>query len=283
MGKFFKSLWRGVVMVFTFGAVRLDKASEKIASNPDVVDSEMKDIIETEIDNFNTHVSAIARYKRVAIQTEQALEKELKDRKRLQGILAGAKRQAEKRANELKKQGKSREEILADSEFHEHQIRARDFANTLKNMNNHVKTLEQKVNDDENVLAGMARDLERSQRRIDDLKRERGQMVANMVANKARKDAAQQLAGVSNQGTGERLQRLRDRVAQGEAEMQVMEGVARIDSKRVEEDYLDEVRNSEADDDFLNDVLGDYGLEDEAVATPSGNGTAKERVPFPEQ
>lgn len=282
MGKFFKSLWRGVVMVFTLGAVRLDKESDKIAARPDVIDSEMKDIVKAEIDAFNTQVSAIARYQAEFEKTKIRLRKKIEQETRLKKVLAGAKRQAKKRSTTLQKQGLSREEILADAEFKEHQERARDFASTLAEMNDHIEDLKEQLTRDEGQLSKMKRDAERKQRSIEKLKRERGEMVSKIVSAKARKDAAQVIAGVANSGTAEKLQAIRDRVTHAEAEANVIEGVANIDSVRAEEEYLDEVRNSEADDDFLNDVLGDYGLEDEAVAPSDGNSESKDRVQFPE-
>lgn len=245
---------------------RIDKARAALETDPNVVRATYDDVIREKKGRIQEYMSAIAtliRQQESKKQEKERLEGELK---RKEQVMAGAMSKAKKRLAAL---GGDQAAAKADAEFMKWQGAFTDAKTTVEEKRQRIAQLDQDIATAQQRIDKHKLGLETMQREIGKLKSEAGDAVARVISAKEEKEMADMLAGLSEDGTAERLSSIRDAVGQVEAEARVASELAGTDASATEAELLAEAAEDAAVDSFFAELSGgNTETEVTAPATP---------------
>lgn len=251
----FRAIWRlfrSIGYVFIGG---VDKQTDKINRDPTVIKATFARIVQEKKGKIQEYMSAVAT---IVAQKEKKsmMVKRLTDEvNRLRKLQAGAGGKAREMALKLKSQGVDVAEIKTDATIMQAKAAFSDFGSTLKEKEARIEELESDCEGYAERISTHKIQLQTLQRDIDKIKNEAADTVADVITAREEKELNDVLSGISEDGTGAELERMRDLRSQAKADAKVASELAGTDSKHLEAEYENFAAANQANDEF-DDLIG---------------------------
>ena len=253
MGRYFRALWYMITGRFA-------AAAEALQSNKHVMSATYDKAIEKGADRFTTVKNAVAELMGIE-QTRVQEIKDLTDRAGKQAkIQAGAKVAMQKRINELRSQGKSKEECQLDAEFIKHSSAYKDASSTHAEIEARIGEKEADLAERKGQIAKFKAELQQMQRDQQELKEEKHEALADVAVAQQMDAINSTLAGIAEDTTDKDLQAARDARKRAKAKAEITSELTGNDARVAESEYLTMAAGSEADAEL--DGLLDWGDEE---------------------
>lgn len=255
---------------------QIDSARRVLDMNPHVVRAKYDAILREKIGRIQQYKQAVAgviAQQETKINTEKALNE---DMDRLERLKAGALAKARQRVDALP--GKTKEEVQKDEEYMKCLAAYNDFSSTAAEKQARIADLEKdlagyavRLKEHKIQLLSLARELEQ-------IKSEASETVADMITARQEKEVADALSGISEDGTGADLQRMRQLRQDVKAEARVSKELAGTDAKAQESEFLEYARTSTAGAEFDRLV----GLAPDTKQSVAAAPQAEQKTALPE-
>lgn len=138
----------------------------------------------------------------------------------------------------------------SNASFLKHKSAFTDFDSTLQEKIAHRDETLADLESDEKAIGKYERQIKSVLRELDKIKNEKHETVAEVTAAKEAQAIADELNGLTEDTTGEKLNTLREIRREAKAGQQVSERLAGLDTKADEEEYLSASVATEANDEF---------------------------------
>tara|TARA_Y100000034_G_C6879185_1_gene402547 strand:- start:458 stop:1225 length:768 start_codon:yes stop_codon:yes gene_type:complete len=243
---------------------RFSAAAEALQSNKYVMSATYDRSIEKGADRFKTVKNAVAELMGLE-QTRVEEIKSLQEREEKFGkIKKGAHTQMQKRIDQLRKDGKSKEEIVADTEFSKHQAAYKDASSSLEEVSARIDEKEVDLEERRSQISTFKAELQSMQRAQAELKTEKSEAVADVAIAQQAEAINSVLAGISEDTADKDLAAAREARKKARAKAKITADLAGNDAKLAENEYLEAASGSEVDAEL--DSLLDFGDESPATA-----------------
>lgn len=238
--------WFKAVMYLFTGQV--DAARRELDGNPHVVRARYDEVIKDKTHRIQEYKNAIAGLiapQEAKMAKVKALTEEVQ---KLERLKSGALAKAKERVAKL--EGKSKEEIHSDEEYQSCLTAYKDFSSTLSEKQARVEELEkdikqfaERIKDHKVQLQSLVRELEK-------VKDEAKEAVADIISSRQESELADQISGISEDGSAEQLVKLREIREQSKAEARISREVSGTDTKMQENEFLQYAKDHSAVDEF---------------------------------
>lgn len=240
IGKYFRATW----YLLTF---RVDKASETLRLNPGVISANYDRVIQEKRQRLNQYKDAVASMIAQEESKKAALRTLTTEIENLEKLKAGAAAKAKKLVD---KYNGDVEAVKVDAEYLKCQAAFKDFSSTLvekrrraEELDDDLKTLVSNVGGHKTQIQSLMRDLEK-------LKEEKHDAVADVLSATEEKQIADMMTGLSNDRTSEELRELRQSRSKAQANARISRELAGMDTAKMESEFMEYAKNSDADDEF---------------------------------
>ena len=220
---------RAIGHYLSFGFI---SAAESIENDPGVISMQYEDVIGDKKKRLNRLVDAVAGVAAQQESRKMALEQVTTQIEELEEEMNGALVMLNERAQLLKSQNKTVEEIESDYKYREIAAAYQDLASTIEEKRKRAEDLEGEITRTGQVMSGYRVDLVDLQRELEKLKQEKHEAVADIISAREMENVNKVLAGIGEDTTSEQLVRLRDRRAQAVARRNVAQDLAGTSAKR---------------------------------------------------
>lgn len=253
MLRYFKALWYMVTG-------RFSAAAESLQANKHVMAATYDASIRKGADRFNTVKNAVAELMGIEQTRLQEIKSLTANAETKQKIQAGAKVAMQRRINQLRKEGKGKEECQMDAEFIKHSSAYKDASSTLAQLEERIDEKEIDLRERQHQVAKFKTELQEMQRAQQALKEEKSEAVADVAVAQQMEAVNSVLAGISSDSTDKDLQAAREARKRAKAKASITAELSGNDAKLAENEYLAEAAGSVADSEL--DGLLDWGDED---------------------
>jgi phage shock protein A len=244
---------------------KVDKQTEKLRKDPTVIKATFEEIIREKKASIQEYMSAVAQLVAQEEKKTQMVKRLSDELKRLRNLQAGAGGKAKERATDLKAKGVDVAVIKTDAAILQAKAAFADFGSTIEEKEARIAELENDISGYRDRIKNHKVQLQSLSRDIDKIKDEAADTVADMITATEEKQLNDVLAGISEDGTGAELERMRELRNQAKAEAKVASELAGTDSKRLEAEYEQFAAANQANDEF-DDLLGLDETDDEKLA-----------------
>lgn len=250
MGRYFKALWYMLTG-------RFQAAADALQGNKFVMGATYDKAIEKGADRFSTVKDAVAKLMSIEQDRIATIKSQSNQVADLTRKMNGAKVAMQKRINELKNQGKSKEEMESDADFIKHRSAYMDMKSTVAEKEARIDELESDLEERRKQIATYKAELQQMQRQQASLQEEKHEALADVaIANQA-EAINSVLAGISQDSTDKDLQAAREARKAAKAKAQITSELAGNDARLAENEYLSYATESETDSEL--DELLDWG------------------------
>ena len=257
----FKAMGKYVRAMFYLVTFRIDKASESLRMNPGVMSATYDRIIDEKKSRINQYKDAIAAMIAQEETKKQKVKQLTEEIEKLQKLKAGAAAKARKVAQ---RHNGDVAATKADPEYQKCQSAFKDFTSTLAEKEARIGELEGDVQELIKNVEGHKINIQSQMRDLEKLAEEKHDAVASVLSATEEKQITDIMTGLSEDRTSEELQELRELRGKASAEARMSREMAGLDTKRVEEEFLEFAQASEANDEF-DQLIGLAGKEDQAT------------------
>lgn len=254
---------------------QVDAARRTLDTNPHVVRAKYDEIVREKtgrIQQYKQAVASLIAQEEAKVGKVRSLTEEVG---RLERLKEGALAKARQVAAKIQGEGGSAEAVKADEEYKRCLAAFNDFSTTLAEKRARIAELETDVGTYRASIADHKVQLQALLRDLEKIRAESADAVADIITAREEKEIADTLSGISEDGTAEELQRLRQLRQEVKAEARISKELAGTDTRAQEQEFLDYARRSSSADEF--DAL--IGLAPEAETGPAEAG---EKTPLPE-
>lgn len=260
---------RAIMRLFrSFGYLltgKVDAQTDKLQRDPTVIKANFARIVREKKASIQEYMGAVAQLVAQEEKKTQTVKRLGEEIARLRNRQAGAAGIAKARATDLKAQGKPIDVIKGDAKINEAKAAYSDFGSTLDEKEARVAELEDDIEGYADRIKTHKIQLQALSRDIDKIKDEAADTVADMITATEEKELNDVLSGISEDGTGAELERMRELRNQAKAEARVASELAGTDSKQLEVEYENFAAANQANDEF-DDLLGLDESDDEKLA-----------------
>lgn len=240
IGKYIRATW----YLMTF---RVDKASETLRMNPGVISANYDSVIEEKKQRLNQYKDAVASMiaqEEMKKASLKALTTEIENLEKLKsGAAAKAKKLVEKYNGDV-------EAVKRDPDYLQCQAAFKDFSSTLEEKRKRAEELDEDMKRLVSNVAGHKTQIQSLMRDLEKLKEEKHDAVADILSANEEKQIADMMTGLSNDRTHEELRELRELRSKASANARISRELAGMDSTRMENEFLEYAKNSDANDEF---------------------------------
>jgi len=240
---------------------RLDGFTDKVNRDPYAMKGSYNEIIRKKKDSCDKYLDAVATIIAQREKKVQRLKVLSEESNRLERLKSGAAAKAKEIVAELQSKGKTPEEIKANPDFIKCQSSFADFAATLDEKMKLITELEASVQEYSKNIDGHKLKLITLQREIDNLKTEAADAVADVISASEEASMSRVIAGISNDGTSESLEQLREVRSKAKAEAKITSELAGTDHKIVEAEFEQFAQDHASNAEF--DALIGLGVSDD--------------------
>lgn len=244
---------------------KVDAQTDKLQRDPTVIKANFARIVREKKASIQEYMGAVAQLVAQEEKKTQTVKRLGEEIARLRNRQAGAAGIAKARATDLKAQGKPIDVIKGDAKINEAKAAYSDFGSTLDEKEARVAELEDDIEGYADRIKTHKIQLQALSRDIDKIKDEAADTVADMITATEEKELNDVLSGISEDGTGAELERMRELRNQAKAEARVASELAGTDSKQLEVEYENFAAANQANDEF-DDLLGLDESDDEKLA-----------------
>ena len=240
IGRYFRAL--GYLLVG-----KVDSARMAVSSNPAVVRATYDHVIGDKGKQIRQYKDAVGAMIAQEEKKKADLKSQSEEVARLQQLKQGAAAAARKVVERL---GGDVEAVKQDPEYLKCQAAYKDFASTLDEKEARCAELEADIEGITNSVAGHKIQLQELLRDLDKVKQEKHEAVADMITAREEKELADMLTGISESRSSRELQEMRDLRQKAKGTAQVSREMAGLDSKKVEQEFLEYATANAADNEF---------------------------------
>ena len=222
--------------------------------------------IDTSRQRFETVRNAVAELMRIE-QTRVVEIKDLSSREEKLGkVMTGAQAAMQRRLNQLKNEGKNKEDILRDPEFIKHEGAYKDAKSTLSEIQSRVSEKEADLKERRTQIGIYEKELQNMQRAVKKLSEEKSETLADTAIAKQSEAIQGVLAGITGDTTDQDLDKVRGARDRAKSRATLTGRLVGADAAHAESEYL-ELANQTAVDKDLDTIL-DWGDEESPAAEP---------------
>jgi hypothetical protein len=252
MMRYFRALW-----YFVTG--RFSAAADALQSNKYVMQATYDAAISRGADRFTTVRDAVAKLMSIEQTRVEEIKKLGVDAERLNKVKSGAQVASQRRINDLRSQGKAKEEIVQDPAFLKHQAAFKDASSSLEHLEERIADKEKDLKERQEQIAQYKIELQRMQRQQQTLKEEKHEALADVAIAQQMQGVNDVLAGIAEDRTDKDLAAVRDARQAAKAKARISAELTGNDAQRAESEYLNLAAKTEADREL--DALLDWGDE----------------------
>lgn len=254
---------------------RLDSAREALDTNPHAIKARFDQIIRDKVGRIQEYKKAVASL--VAQQEKKIAQvKTLTDEvSRLENLKTGAAAKAKQIVEKLKAAGSTTEQIQADEDYKKCLAAFNDFSSTLAEKQSRIDELESSIAEYQASIGNHKIQLQQLLRDVDGLRAEAAETVADVITAKEEKEISDMLTGISEDGTAEELQHMRDLRQKIKAEGRISKELSGVDTKMQENEFLEYARSSESSTEF-DRLIGLSEEADQAAPAPGKEAPARD-------
>lgn len=216
-----------------------DAAADALASNKHVMKATYDRSIKKSEERFGTVKDAVAEL----INIEQTRKMEIKELgnkvDHLTKVKNGAQVAMQKRLNDLKAQGKTKEEILADVEFIKHRAAFEDASSTLGETTKRMDDKENDLKTRQQQIATYKAELQSMQRSAQSLREEQNEAIADVAIAEQQEAINSMIAGIQSDTTDKDLSAARAARQRAKSKATITAELAGNDARLAENEYLD--------------------------------------------
>ncbi len=242
---------------------KVDKATEKVASDPNVIRAQFDSILRAKKGQIQEYSGAVAQLLAQQEKKKATMKRLSGDIEKLSSRKAGAGGLARELAVKLKAEGKTSDEIKSDPDFLKHQSAFTDFSSTLGELVERVEEIDGDIKSYAERIAKHKIGLQNLQRDIAKLKDEQADTVADIITAKEERQINDALSGISSDGTGAELERIRDMRDKAKAAATISSELAGTDIRVAEQEY-EAYASATASNDEFDALIGNLDEADDA-------------------
>lgn len=243
---------------------QVDKQTEKVLKDPTVIKATFANIVHEKKKSIQEYMSAVSQLVAQEEKKSQMVKRLTDDVNRLRKLQAGAGGKAKERAADLKAKGTAIQQIKTDAVVMQARASFSDFGSTIEEKDARIVELEDDIAGYQERIKSHKVQLTSLQRDIDKIKDEAADTVADMITATEEKQLNDVLSGISEDGTGAELERMRELRNQAKAEAKVASELAGTGSKRLEAEYEQFAAANQANDEF-DGLLGLEESDDDRI------------------
>jgi phage shock protein A len=247
--RLFRTIWYKVMSVF--GVV-----DKKLRMDPGVVGQKYDRHIDTLKNDIDKYMDAISSIMSLNEKKKLELKKTEEKIKDLTQKKAGAFKLAQKRTEELTKKGMSPEEIRIDPEVVKFSGYYRDFTSSLQREIERIEELQVELKQSTDDIEKYKLQLLELKRKVEKLKEEKAQAVADVITTKQEVRMNKMIAGLSTNVDYQELEDIRQDISEYKNKAKLTRIVAGTEGKLDEAAMKEAGRSSEAEDEFFDMLLG---------------------------
>jgi phage shock protein A len=255
IGKYFRATW----YLLTF---RVDKAGETLRMNPGVISANYDRVIEEKRQRLNQYKDAVASMIAQEESKKAALRTLTSDIENLEKLKSGAAAKAKKL---VEKYNGDAEAVKGDADYLKCQSAFKDFSSTLAEKRRRAEELDEDLKQLVANVGGHKTQIQTLMRELEKLKEEKHDAVADVLSSTEEKQIADMMTGLSNDRTHEELRELRETRSKAQANARISRELAGLDNAKLENEFMEYAKNSDADDEF--DALIGLSNKDSAEST----------------
>ena len=252
------SLIRLIKSFFYYFTGRVDNVRKGIESDPTAMRAQFDSIIKEKAASAKTFMEAVAGLMN-SEETKRAKHKDLvKQINELAKMKQSALSKAQERANKLKMDGKTPEEIKADATYIKHTAAYKDFSSTMEEKEKYARDLEAEVDGLSKQVSTYKTQLAGVQREIDNLRAESNEAIADIAAAKEQEKIANALSSITNftkDSSGEALSSLREARQKAKNQAKIVTELAETTVTSQHSEYAKD-GNDELDDELDRMIFG---------------------------
>lgn len=257
----------------------VDQARMALQTDPNVIRATYAEIIREKSARIREYRSAVAGLVTQEEKKKSLIESLTAEVEQLEALRTGALAKAKKVATALQKANKTNEEVQHDEEYLKCKAAYSDFSSTLSEKQKRIEELEQDVADYGAKIKTHKLQMQGLLRELDKVKVEANEAVAEMVTAKEEKEIADMLTGISEDGTAQQLQEMRELRAKAKAEARVATEMAGTDTRAQEAEFLEYARTSESQNEFDALIGLAESVEQESSTASIESSSEKEQLP----
>ncbi len=199
--RFFKALWYTITG-------RAHKQGNKLFENPEALRGAYEDIIREKQENIQRYKRAIEQLIAFVDQKKKSLKSIIEDIDRFEQMKADAITEVENTSTQLKKAGKSDEEIEQHPDYLRSVISYKDFHATLEEKNAHVAELERDIEREVKDIESHQLQITIFHRDLEKIKTQQTEAIAALITARQQEEIADMLSGISPVDSSEQLTRM---------------------------------------------------------------------------
>lgn len=260
MFRYLKALWYMVTG-------RVEKARRAMLENEHV----MSMTYDKSIDKINERIATTRDSITELVRIEQTLISQVKSlgerMTRLSNVKDGAQVAMQRRIDELKNKGMTKEQIIVDAEFIKHQAAYNDASSTLAEVTSQYDEKNADVMNRTKQIAVYKTELQKMQRSRESLGIEKEEARADVAIAKSSEAIDAQLAGLSTDAVDTDLREAREARQRAKARATVTADLIGSDAKVIEDEYLKFASQTQASSE-LDNILN-WGEESKEELSPA--------------
>lgn len=250
---------------------RIDSARRALDTDPHVIRAKYDNVVREKVSRIQVYKQAVAG---LISQQEQKLAKVkqlTEEVTNLERLRAGALAKAKQTVDRLKAAGKTDEMVKGEEDYKRCLAAYNDFSSTLAEKKDHIADAERDIATYTKSIGDHKVQLQQLLREVEKLKAEAHDAVADVITSRQEKELADMLSGISQDGTAQELQNMRQLRQDLRAEARISRELAGTDTKAQEAEFLDYARKTTSSAEF--DSL--IGLSSPTASSPAKAATEK--------
>lgn len=228
---------------------KIDQARKSVDANPNVMNAKYEEMIRDMQGRISQYVNAAAKVSAHGAKKKNELERTNKEIEETQRYRDGAVAIAKQVAAKLVAEGK---DPNVNPEYLQHRAAFNDFSSTLVEKLKTKEALESDIKSCEETSNNHLATLKTLKRELESLKKEQGQMVAEMISASQERELNEMLSGLEANTSNimnERT-RMKEMVAEAKAAASITGKIAGTDAQRAQQEYLDVAMRTAANSEF---------------------------------
>lgn len=256
---------------------KTDQATQARMKNPHAMRAAYDEVVQKDADRVRNYKEAVAGILRVQEGKKHTLTQVTQEITELERMRAGALAKAKARAAAL---GNDKAQLDHDEEYLRCKTAYSDFGSTLAEKQQRVEELERDIAENDASLRKHKIQLQQLLRNLDKVKQEREEAVAEVITAEEQRQAAEMVAGISEDGSAATLQNLRTIRDQAKANAKISSELAGLDAKAEAAEFKQWAAQHANDDEF--DALIGVAKQADEKAAASGEAAKQEEARLPE-
>ena len=248
---------------------KVDNQTRNLNRDANVIRAKFDEIGNGQRQSVRDYTSAIATIISQQEKKKQRLHKLSEEQVQIERRKSGAIALAKKTAADLKKSGKTSEEIKQDPTYTRCLAGFQDLSSSFEKVVSEISELENDIQRYQEQINNHKVNLTRLKNRIEKTKKEAADTVADVISAQEERKMNEVLAGISVDGTARELEEMREMRNQVKAEARVTSELAGTDVQNQMAEFDSFALESTASDEFADLI----GLEDDSVSETPVNDT----------